>query len=90
MNKNELILKISKKLDINKAFCNNFINNLISIINQELNMGEVVNIFGFGKFYVKEKYPRIYFSPIKNAYLKSKYKCEVCFMPSKKLKIDII
>lgn len=89
MNKKELILKISKNTGENKNICNKILNSFFDNILQELLCGETVSLFGFGKFFVKEKLPRIYFSPIKKAYLKSECKHMVCFVPSKRLKIGI-
>lgn len=89
MNKNELILKISKITGERKNICNKILNSFFDSVWQELLCGETVSLFGFGKFFVKEKLPRVYFSPIKNAYLKSGYKCMVCFSPSRRLKIEV-
>ena len=90
MTKNELIENISRRLNIPKHVCKNVLNELILSIKNELLCGGDFNISKFGKFYVKEKKPRVYFSPLKNGYLKSKYKCVVEFLPSKCLKIDVI
>ena len=57
-NKSDLIEAIAKSADISKAAAGRALDATIESIKQSLNNGEMVNLVGFGTFYVGERAAR--------------------------------
>jgi DNA-binding protein HU-beta len=58
MNKADLIEAVALKSDISKSETRTVIENMISVISDELSRGEMVRIVGFGIFHVTERTAR--------------------------------
>lgn len=58
MNKGELVMALSEKIQVSKKSAETSINALIEIITDELKKGEKVQLVGFGSFETKKRAAR--------------------------------
>lgn len=64
MNKSEFIKKLSKKSKYTQKECKEFLDTMISIVQQTLQNGESISLTGFGKFETRYRRPRNNYNPI--------------------------
>ncbi len=63
MNKSNLIEQLAAKLSITNSESERYVNSMIAMIYENLNIGDKVNISGFGQFSVSHRAPRTGVNP---------------------------
>ena len=86
MNKSELIERIAKNADINKAQATRALEATLGAIKTMLRKGGAVNLLGFGSFYIGKRSARTGRNPRTGATLKIKAQKVPKFKPGKALR----
>ena len=63
MNKTEFVRELSRRMKMTQKDAQNALNAITTLVTQRLSLGDNVNLLGFGKFEIKYKSSRYYFSP---------------------------
>jgi DNA-binding protein HU-beta len=63
MNRKQLIAEVSDQTDYQKSAVKEIVTQLTTAIRQHLKKGEAVTLFGFGKFYVRNRPARLGVNP---------------------------
>lgn len=85
MNKEDMILALSKKMKIKKIFAKEYIDNIFGMILAGLTSREKIHLSGFGSFEVKKRSARNFINPKTKEKILINEKKVVVFTPSKKL-----
>lgn len=85
MNKEELVLELSKKMKIKKIFARDYIDTIFGLIQERLTRKEKIQLSGFGFFEIKRRAARNFINPKTKEKILVNEKRLVAFTPSKKL-----
>lgn len=86
MNNKELITELSNKSKLSTREVTTYVNNIVSIITDELMEENTVSIGGFGNFEVKKKLERVVVNPVSKQRMLVPPKMVVSFKPFNTLK----
>lgn len=89
MNKDELIVRVSEKLQISKSEAQGAVNAVIDTMQEALAAHDAVSIPGFGKFTVRLNNPRTARNPVTGEAISVPSRYSVKFSAGKNLKEDV-
>lgn len=89
MNKNDLIINMSKRVHLSKSKCEQFMNEFYSLIVDALKKGDEITIRNFGKFKVSETKQRKCINPQTKRYYICKPKKVISFKCFKNFKFAV-
>ena len=89
MNKADLILKISEKLDVSRFDVEEIVDEFLTMIEKEIVKGEDVKLSGFGIFEKKIRKERKGTNPSDCSIITIPSKATIAFRPSKNIKAKV-